>query len=195
MRASKSQLLIAVEQQLTGGCWNPPKNIPHIQRRRRSCLIMIASNLIAARWMNRSLENNNTKEVRSLLWRFWALCQASQPRDPVKGLGLSREYNFQGQWDLITGETEAPLLEGTNKNTCASTPRGKEQWLHRILNQMYLLVLEGLLWRKVSTVACYRDRYTGSSSPEWCSLVWALLDIAINSTKETPVLGCLRLNS
>ena len=32
-KAPKSQL--AVEQPLSGGCWNPPKT-PHIQRQRRS---------------------------------------------------------------------------------------------------------------------------------------------------------------
>jgi len=30
---------------------------------------------------------------------FWA----SQPEDPAKGLGIPREYGFEGQQDLITG--------------------------------------------------------------------------------------------
>ena len=54
-----------------------------------------------------------------------------QPGDPAKGLGISRESDFEGQWDLIT---ELPqdwgkqrLLKGTNKTLCAPGPRGKEQ--------------------------------------------------------------------
>ena len=50
-----------------------------------------------------------------------------QPRDPAKGLRTPREYDFEGQWDLIT---EFPqdwgnrLLEGTNK-TCAHQDPGE----------------------------------------------------------------------
>ena len=49
------------------------------------------------------LGNTNTKEVLPLLWRFWVPCQASQPGNPAKGLGIPRESDFKDQWDLITG--------------------------------------------------------------------------------------------
>ena len=41
----------------------------------------------------------------------------------------------------------------------------------RKLNQIYLLVLEGLMWRHWSAVAHCRDRGTGSNSPERGPLV------------------------
>ena len=61
------------------------------------------------------------------------------------------------------GETETPVLEGTNKTLCAPRLRGKEQWFCRKLNQNYLLVLEGLLWGCGSAGAHHRDGGTGSS--------------------------------
>ena len=88
-----------------------------------------------------------------LLWRFRTSCQASQPGDPTKGLEIPRESDHEGQWDLFTrlptglGETETPVLDGTNKTLHAPRPRGKEHWLHRKVNQTYLLVLGGPLWR------------------------------------------------
>ena len=51
--------------------------------------------------------------------------------DLAKGLRTPREFDFEGQWALIT---ELPqdwgkqrLLEGTNKTSCAPGPRRKEQ--------------------------------------------------------------------
>ena len=77
------------------------------------------------------VENNNTKEVLTLLPRFQAPHQTSQPGDATKGLGIPRESDFEGQWDLIT---ELPqtwgkqrLLKDTNKTLCTPGPRGKEQ--------------------------------------------------------------------
>ena len=67
------------------------------------------------------------------------------------GLGIPRESDIEGQWDLITGlpqdrgKTETPLLEGTNKTLYAPGPRGRSSDPHRRLNQTYLLVLECLL--------------------------------------------------
>ena len=73
----KSQ--VAVEESSTGRCWNlPKKDTPRPktkekpQRDNRIVTIMIKSNLILARWATHKLENNNTKEVFSLLWSFWA---------------------------------------------------------------------------------------------------------------------------
>ena len=67
---------------------------------------------------------------------------------------------------------------------CASGPRRKEQWLHRRLNQNYLLVLEGLLQRRGVAVAHHGDKDTGSRSSGKYSLTWALLESAISPTKE-----------
>ena len=43
-------------------------------------------------------------------------------------------------------ETDSSL-GGHKQILCTPSPRGKEQWPHRRLNQNYLQVLEGLLWR------------------------------------------------
>ena len=48
----------------------------------RRNIIMIKSNPTPARWVAHKLENNNTEEILSLLWRFWAPHQASQTKDP-----------------------------------------------------------------------------------------------------------------
>ena len=45
------------------------------------------------------------------------------------------------------GKRETPVLESTNKILHIPRQRGKEQGPHRRLNQNYLLVLEGCLWR------------------------------------------------
>ena len=74
--------------------------------------------------------------------------------DPRLFMNLPKNYfsqsNFEDKQDLIRGlgETEIPLLEDTNKILHASGPRGKEKWLHRKLNQTYLQVFKGLLWRR-----------------------------------------------
>ena len=108
------------------------------------------SNPIPSRWVTYRLENSNTKEVLTPLWRFWTPHQASQSGDPTKGLEIPKESGFEDQRDLIIGfpekETETPVLEGTYKILHTPRPRGGEQWPHRRLNQNYLLV-EGLLWR------------------------------------------------
>ena len=82
------------------------------------------------------------------------------------------------------GETETPLLEDTHKVVCTWGPRGKEQWPHRRLNQTYLLVLEGLLQRRVVAVAHHRNKDTGSRNSGKYSLAWPFLDSAINHTKK-----------
>ena len=76
--------------------------------------------------------------------------QASQPGYLAKELGILRESDFEGQWDLIAGlpqdwGKQIPLLVGTNKILCTPA-QGKGAVPHRRLNQAYLLVLEGLLW-------------------------------------------------
>ena len=83
------------------------------QQDSRGCAIMIKSNPIPTGWVTHRLENDNTKEVLTLLWRFWTPHQASQPGDPTKGLGVPRESGLEGQWDLIIGLPE----DWGNRNT------------------------------------------------------------------------------
>jgi len=61
------------------------------------------------------------------------------------------------------GETDSSL--GGHKQTLVHTKtQGKEQCLHRRLNQNYLLELEGLLWRHGLEGAHHGDRGTDNSS-------------------------------
>ena len=62
---------------------------------------MLKSNPIPPRWVTHKLENSNTKEVLALLQRSQAPHETSQPEDPAKELGIPRESDFEGQWDLI----------------------------------------------------------------------------------------------
>ena len=55
---------------------------------------MLKSNPMPVRWATHKLENNNTEEVLTLLWKFWALRKASQPDDLMKGLRIPRESDF-----------------------------------------------------------------------------------------------------
>ena len=56
-------------------------------------------------------------------------------------------------------------LEGTNKNLCTPGPRERSSDPHKRLSQTCLWVLEGLLQRHGSAVACGGDRDSGSSRP------------------------------
>ena len=76
------------------------------------------------------LENNYMKEVLALLQKFYGPQQIPQPGDLAKGLRSPREFDFEGQWDLITECSEDwgnRLLEGTNKTLCTPGARRKEQ--------------------------------------------------------------------
>ena len=86
-----------------------------------------------------------------------------QPGDPTKGLGIPRETGLDYRTSRGLGETETPILEGTNKILNTPRPRGEEQWPQRRLNQNYLLVLEGLLWRCGLARAYHRCWGTQSS--------------------------------
>ena len=70
---------------------------------------MIKSNPIPPGWVTHKLENNNTKEILPLLW---TPSQASQFADPTKELGILRDYDLEGQQDLIIG-----LLQDWGKQT------------------------------------------------------------------------------
>ena len=65
--------------------------------------IMIQSNPTPTGWVTHKLENNDINEVLPLLWRFWAPHQRSQAGDLEKRLGIPREYDFEGQCNLIIG--------------------------------------------------------------------------------------------
>ena len=52
--------------------------------------------------MTHKLENNYTKEVLALLQKFKDLQQLSQPGDPENRLRAPKEFDVEGQWDLIT---------------------------------------------------------------------------------------------
>ena len=125
-----------VEQKDTSKKYTSCPKKKKLQQDGRMGTIAIKSNPITVRWVTHRLENRNTKDVLTLLWRFWTPCQFSQPEDPTKGLGIPRESGLEGQWDLIRGLPEywgkqTPVLEGTNKILHAPRPRGEEPWPHR----------------------------------------------------------------
>ena len=47
-------------------------------------------------------QSNYTKEILTLLRKFWGPRQISQPGDPAKGVRILRQFDFGGQCDLIT---------------------------------------------------------------------------------------------
>ena len=76
--------------------------------------------------MTHKLENNCIKEVLALLQKFYGPQQIPKPGDPAKGLRTPKEFDFEGQWDLITELSHdwgRKLLEGTNKMLCTPGPR------------------------------------------------------------------------
>ena len=80
--------------------------------------------------MTHKRQNNNTKEILTLLRKSQDPKLISKPGDLAKGLRISREFYFGGQWDLIielTQDWENRLLEGKNKILCTPGPRKKEQ--------------------------------------------------------------------
>jgi len=100
------------------------------------------------------------------------LLQQSTATAPYLGI-QQRDQESQGVWPwrppesdygTFTGLEETETLEGTNKTVHAPRSRGKEQWPHRRLNQNYLLILEGLLWKHGLARDWCRDGGTGSSS-------------------------------
>ena len=110
---------------------------------------------------------NYTKKILALLRKFWDPQQISQPGDLAKGLRTPREFDFRGQWDLITELIQDwgnRLLEGTNKTLCTPGPRRKAQWSHKRLTQPCLWVSKSLWQRHGSAVACYRVGGTECSS-------------------------------
>ena len=93
-----------------------------------------------------------------------------------------KEFDYRTSTGL--GETETPVMEGTNKTLGVPRPRGKEQWPHRSMSagpSNYLLVLEGLLWVSRGPPQGWGHWQQQS----WkVPLVWALLKFAIDPTLE-----------
>ena len=112
---------------------------------------------------------------------------SSNRRRNSQRIRLCKLAGFDRRNSTGLGETETPLLEGTQSSVHIRT-QGKEQWPHRRLNQTYLLVLEGLLQRQGVAVACCGDKDTGGRSSQKYSLAWALPESAISSTKDLGML-------
>jgi len=72
------------------------------------------------------VENNNTKEVLPLLWRFRTPHQASQPGDTTKGLGIPMESDLEAQQDLITR-----LPQKWGKQRLQAWKAQTKPWLHQ----------------------------------------------------------------
>ena len=158
----------------TGGCWNTPKNNTHIQRQRshgrgRGTIPIKSIPYPPGR------QHTNWRTIIpkrfSHLWRFWAPYQAFQPGESDKGTRNSqgiwpwRPAGFNYRTSIRLGETETPVLEGTNKIFYTPRPRVKEQQTHRRLNQNYPQVSGSLLWMHGLATAHHRHGGTGSSSP------------------------------
>ena len=86
-------------------------------------------------------------------------------------------------FDWTGGNGDSTIREHTQSSVYIGT-QGKEQWPHRRLKQIYLLVLEGLLQRQGVTMAHCEDKDTGSRSSGKYSLAWELPESAISPTKE-----------
>ena len=163
--------------------------------------ITTKSNPITAGWVTHKLDNNYTTKVHPLEWRFWAPRQSSQPGGPAMGGGIPENQTLKASRIWLqdfdrTGENRDSTLEG-HKVVCASGPRGKEQWPHRRLNQTYLLVLEGLLQRRVAAVAHHRDKdivQRSSGKYSWREPSWSL-PLASAKSPQAPVLGRFRPNN
>ena len=120
------------------GCGNPPnKDTPRRKTKRqlqwvgRRGAITIISNPRNARWVTHRWENNNTKEIFALLWRLWTPCQASQPGDPTKRLGIPRESGLKGSriWSLAfprTKVTRDSSLRGHKQNSASTKTQRRE---------------------------------------------------------------------
>ena len=197
-RAPESQL--TAEQSSKGRHWNSPKNMPHIQRQRRPWdgrwgAITIKSNPITAGWVTHKLENTYTTEVHPLQWRFWAPRQASQSggQQQEEEFLENQTLKVSGIWlqdfDRTGGNRDSTLGGHTQSSVRIRTQR-KEQWPQGRLNQTYLLVLEGLLWRRGVAVAHHGDRDTGSRSSGKYSLALALPESTISPTKGPGRLQC-----
>ena len=84
-----------------------------------------------------------------------------------KGLGIPRESGLEGQWGLTIALPEGKQrLQSWRAQTkfCRHQDKEEDQSPHSRLNQNYMLVLEGLLWRCGSAEAHLRDGGAGRSA-------------------------------
>ena len=146
--------------------------------------------------MTQRLENNNTEEAPTLLWRLGTPHEASQ-------LGIwQRVWESPGNLALRVSRICLQAFQRTGGNRDSSLGGYEQKLVHTKtqrrgtmtpwrLNQSYLLVLEGLLWRRGSAGAHHRDGGTGRSP-----VLWTLLEFAVNPTTaprpQDWVLGHLR---
>ena len=114
------------------------------------------------------LKNNHSKEVLTLLLKFQATQETSQSGDLVKGLSIARDFDFDGQQDLIT---ELPVYWGSTDSWRTQTkpcvhqdPGERSSDPHKRLSQTCLCVLGSLWQRHELTVACCRVRGTDYTS-------------------------------
>ena len=120
------------------------------------------------RGVTHKLENNNTK-------KFSHCCEGSQPHVRLPSLGIwQRVWEFPGNLTLKTSGIWLQDFQRTGENRLQSWRAQnilctKTQENGRVtslgLNQIYLLVLEGLLWRHGSARAHHRDGGASSNSP------------------------------
>ena len=96
----------------------------------------------------------------------------------IKGLGIPRKSDLESQWDLIIGVPQdwgKQRLQSWRAQTKSCVHQDPEEWPHRGLNQTYLLVLEGLLWRCGSAGAHHRDMALVAAvweGPPWHKPFW-----------------------
>ena len=161
----------------------------------RRSTITIKLNPLIAGWVTHKLEKIILQE--STQWS-----EDSEPHIRLPNLGVwQQEEEFpenqtlkaSGIWlqDFNrTGGNRDSTLEGHTQSSLSIRTQGKEQWPHRRLNQIYLLVLEGLMQRHGVAVAHLGHKDTGSRSSGKCSLAWALPESAISPNKEPGRLQC-----
>ena len=133
--------------------------------------------------MTHKLENNNAKVVLPQLWRFWAPCQAPSLRAPAMGLGIPREFYFEGQQDLIkdfhrTGGNRDSTLEGHAQNLVHSKTQGKGE----ATPQKFLLKIKALFRFNTSHP---NDFINLGSTFSWIWLIFCKLTInSLNNGAE-----------
>ena len=140
--------------------------------------ITIESNLIPTRCVTHKLEKKyypssspTIVKVHSPTSGFSAR-KSDKEKGKPQGIWPWSWVGFDCRTSIGLGETETPLLESTSKALSAPWPgEWGEQCPHRRLNRPYLLVLEGLQWRRGSAVAHHKDRGPCSSTPGSCPLV------------------------
>ena len=133
----------------------PSRKIPHIQRQRRSCSEKVERAQSRQNQIPYPLSGWPTNWRTVIPKEFSHYFEDLEPHIRLPSLGtLQSDWESPGNLTLkarkfdyktstALGETETPVLEGTNKTLIPPKLRGEEQWLHRKLNQNYLSSVEG----------------------------------------------------